>query len=57
MQFDVTNDGVFNALDVVALQKWLVRAGTLANPSAADADGNGVTDIFDLARMKHALIS
>ena len=57
VQFDVTNDGVFNALDVVALQKWLVRAGTLANPSAADADGNGVTDIFDLARMKHALIS
>ena len=55
---DISNDGSFSVVDVIALQKWLlcVPGTETANWRAADFDGNGVLDVFDLAFMKRALL-
>ncbi len=54
---DVSLDGVCNAADAVLLQKYLLGTATLtyAQRSAADLDGNGETDVFDLGYLKRAL--
>lgn len=53
---DVNADGVFDTLDIVCLQRWLLSDGTiLQNPSAADAYADGTLDVFDLAMLKRAL--
>lgn len=54
---DLTADGNFNLLDVVALQKWLLTGTEVKDPDAGDMDGNGLLDVFDLALMKRALLS
>lgn len=56
---DVNNDGVFNAADVVLLQKWLLTApnAQLANWEAADMDYNNRINAVDLCLMKKALVS
>ena len=42
-----------------AVQKWLMGASDtpMVNPDMADLDRNGIVDVFDLARMKHSLLS
>ena len=54
---DVTNTGVFEVTDIVALQKWLlgVPGTSLANWKAGDLYEDGVLDVFDLALMKRML--
>ena len=56
VQYDVNNDGKFDVLDIVAMQRYLLRGGVkLANANAGDAAEDGVLDVFDLALMKRAL--
>ena len=49
---DVTGDGACSMLDVVALQKWLVCAGSISGGSSGDLNADGVIDILDLALLK-----
>ncbi len=56
VQGDVNIDGEFNCGDVVMLQKWLVNAAELGDSQAADIDGNGFINVFDLCIMKRMLI-
>ena len=56
MAGDVTGDGGFDTLDVVAMQKYLLGLGTLKNPEAAEFTGDGELDVFDLSLMKRALL-
>ena len=53
---DVNNDGNLNIPDAAMLQKWLINAGEITNPSAADVDANGVLNVFDLCVIKRILI-
>ena len=53
---DVTKDGEFGLLDLIALQKWLHLGTSMKDPDAADMNGDGIIDIFDLALMKKALL-
>ena len=39
-------------LDVVALQKWLVCAGSISSGSSGDLNADGVIDILDEALLK-----
>ena len=57
LQGDVNGDQVIDVLDVILLQKWILNipGTTLPNPDAADLDGDGQIDIFDLGLMKHIL--
>ncbi len=56
VQYDVNNDGKFDVLDIVAMQRYLLRDGVkLANANAGDAAEDGVLDVFDLSLMKRAL--
>lgn len=53
---DVNMDGKFDRADVVALQKYLLTAGKLADWQAGDFDGNGKLTAADLSLMKRALL-
>ena len=54
IQGDVNDDGTFDTLDVVTLQKWLLDVPDthLPNGKAADLCEADVLDVFDLALMK-----
>lgn len=56
---DCDNDGKLGVTDVIMLQKWILstKNAKLANAKAADLNGDGVIDVFDLALMKRKLIS
>ena len=56
---DVNADGVFDVTDIVLFQKWLLAVPDtrLANPKAGDLCEDDVLDVFDLARMKHELLT
>lgn len=54
---DVTNDGLFNVSDIVALQKYILGMGTLENPLAGDVQKDNRLDAFDLVVMRKMLIS
>ncbi len=56
---DVDADGTCAVADVIALQKWLhaVPGASLKDAKAADLDGDGRVDIFDLARLKRMLLA
>lgn len=54
---DITSDGVTDIQDVRALQAYLLAAGTLQNPAAADLDGNGRINAADLTLLKRELLS
>ncbi len=54
---DVTNDGLFNVSDLVALQKYILGTGTLENPLAGDVQKDNRLDAFDLVVMRKMLIS
>ena len=56
---DITNDGVTDLLDLVTLQKWLVRieGTTLANSEAADLNGDGRINVIDLTLLRQQLLA
>lgn len=56
---DVNADGIFNAADVVLLQKWLLAVpdSELADWKAADLCEDEKLDAFDLCLMKQILIN
>ena len=55
---DITNDGVTDLVDLVTLQKWTVRIDgtTLANPAAADLNGDGRINVLDLTLLRQLLL-
>ena len=53
---DVNGDGSVSVADAVMLQKWLLNAGTLTIPQAADIYEDGTVDVFDLALLKRMLL-
>ena len=56
VKYDVNNDGAFDALDIVSMQKYLLTGAKPANPSAGEGLEDGVLDVYDLGLMKRALI-
>ncbi|MDE7137174.1 MAG: dockerin type I repeat-containing protein, partial [Ruminococcus sp.] len=54
---DVTNDGLFNISDLVAMQKYILGAGTLKNSLAGDVHKDNRLDAFDLVVMRKMIIS
>ncbi len=54
---DVNADGEFTMLDVVMMQKYLVKAGTLTDMAAGELTGDGKINIFDLNVMKRMINS
>ena len=55
VQGDVNADGTFDLADVVMLQKWLIRAGTLTDWTAGDWNDDETITVVDLCLMKRAL--
>lgn len=55
---DVSGDGNFNVADIVLFQRWLLgqKPENFKNWQAADMDGSGELDVFDLAKMKRYLV-
>ncbi|MCR4646063.1 MAG: cellulase family glycosylhydrolase [Oscillospiraceae bacterium] len=53
---DVNKDGAVNVLDVVTLQRWLLGVDTACDGEAADLDGSGEVDIFDLGLLKQIVL-
>lgn len=53
---DVNSDGQMNAADVVALQKYLLNLGELADAKAADMTQDGKINIFDLMVLKRSVL-
>ncbi len=49
---DVNADGVFSMADTVALQKWLIKEGDLADWRAGDLNADNMLDARDLSAMK-----
>ena len=54
---DVNADRQLNAADIVMLSKWLVKAGELTDPEAADADESGTVNITDLLIIKRLILN
>lgn len=54
---DVNADGNFNIADLVMMQKYLLRKGSLVNWKAGDLSEDKIIDSFDLALMRKLLIS
>ncbi|MCM1271810.1 MAG: cellulase family glycosylhydrolase, partial [Ruminococcus flavefaciens] len=54
VKYDINNDGKFSIADLVSLHTWLIRSGELKNPSAADLDGDGEINSFDLVLLRQA---
>ena len=53
---DVNGDGQCTVADAVMLQKFLIRAGSLTNPTAVDLSGDGVINGMDLVLLKRQLL-
>lgn len=53
---DVNADGQFNIADAVAMQKYLINAGTLTDWTVGDMNADEIINIFDLVLMKRLLI-
>lgn len=55
---DCNDDGVFNVVDIVLFQKWLLAVPNVKLPNwkAADLCEDGVLNVFDLCMMKRELI-
>lgn len=53
---DVNADGACDLADAVMLAKYLIAAGGVTDPAAADMDGNGKLNAADLTLLKRHLI-
>ncbi len=53
---DINSDGEFNVADVVLLQKWLVKKGSLTNWQAADMNSDGHVNVFDMIILKRRIL-
>ncbi len=53
---DVNKDGSFDLADLVAMQKYLLASGTLADWEAGDFLGDGKLNAKDLSMMKRELL-
>lgn len=53
---DVNADGVFNAADLVMMQKWLLGSGELTDWEAGDLCEDGIINIFDICLMRSMLL-
>ena len=53
---DVNKDGSFDLADLVAMQKYLLASGTLADWEAGDFLGDGKLNAKDLSLMKRELL-
>lgn len=54
VKYDINNDGKFSIADLVSLHTWVIQSGELKNPSAADLDGDGEINSFDLVLLRQA---
>ena len=54
---DVNSDGEFTVADLVAVQKFLLGSGGLANWKNGDLCQDNVIDVFDLCLMRKLIIS
>ena len=54
---DVNVDGNTSALDVVALQKYLLGISSISGMEEADMNGDGEIDIFDMALLKRIFLT
>ena len=56
---DINGDGTVTVLDVVALQKYLLKTNTFtkAQYTSADMNGDGIVNIYDLILMKKAVLA
>lgn len=54
---DASDDHVFDTLDIVALQKYILGIGTLSNYAQSDVNQDGEVDVYDLALMKRQLLN
>ncbi|MDE6658076.1 MAG: hypothetical protein K2J88_05780, partial [Oscillospiraceae bacterium] len=53
---DVNSDGMFNVVDIVMLQKWLLNVGNITCWENADFYKDDKLNIFDLCLMKQKLL-
>ena len=54
---DINYDGEINVTDLLMLQKWLLGSGKTVYLENADENGDGVTDVFDLCRLRAEIIA
>ncbi|MDO5558320.1 MAG: leucine-rich repeat protein [Oscillospiraceae bacterium] len=54
---DTDDNGVVDIKDIVKMCRWMLGAGEMNNPCAADINNNGVPDISDFCMLKHMLVS
>lgn len=54
---DVNTDGAATVLDIVMLQKYLLKAGSLSDTAAADMNADGIINVFDLCMMKSMILT
>ncbi len=54
---DCNDDGTFSIADIVVLQKWLLNEDEfIADWKAADVDGDGILDVYDLCLMRKRFV-
>lgn len=53
---DINADGELSCADAVMLKKWLLRSGSLTNPSAADLNSDNVINVSDLCILNRKLL-
>ncbi|MDE6004861.1 MAG: polysaccharide deacetylase family protein [Oscillospiraceae bacterium] len=53
---DANHDNIFDILDIILLQKWLLGSGNLPNWQAVDFDKDNKITIFDFILAKRALL-
>ncbi|MDO5558326.1 MAG: DUF4434 domain-containing protein [Oscillospiraceae bacterium] len=54
---DTDDNGVVDIKDIVMMCRWMLGAGEMNNPCAADINNNGVPDISDFCMLKHMIVS
>ncbi len=54
---DLNNDGNCDVADIIALQKYLLKKGTLENAKNADLYEDNVINVIDLAVLKRMVLS
>ena len=53
---DVNNDGEYGVSDIITLQKYLLGLNAAIDHNAADLNGDGSVDVFDLGLLKRRLL-